>query len=587
MRSQSDDLLVEHPVRAEAGLDAHGPRYVRGSGNGLGPGAGEDSEREHSLGPVDEGQTFFVGQPERFEARGAQRIGRGTYFTLDLDRALADERQSEVGEQSEVARRPERPLCGHDGVNRVVQHARDTLGQLESNPRDPHCEGARLEQHHRPHHLGRQGRTDRRGVRSQDGLLEALRLGRVDADAGQVPKSGRDPVDRRARIDGLLDDPACGGHVVDQTGRQIDRLAGGHGDNAIDVERFSDEDGHGATLTRRCSARRVGARRYPSPMDAIRPELLYVDGAFEPGKAVVLDGASVESVIDAADLSADVDDWGHVALLPGTVNAHGHAFQNLFKGFADDRAFESWRDDVLYPFSERLDGDAIYAGALFAFAEALLAGVTTTVDFFYLHDEGNENAEHVIRAAHELGIRLVFARTFYDRDAPTGAPARFRGSPEDAAERTLELAKAHQGDPNVSVQPAPHSLHAATPETIALALDVADRLSVPCHLHLAEAAYERDQVVARYGTTPVRLLEREGLLRANLVTIHTVWVDDEELDMLAEAGTGVVHCPGANAFLGDGVARLPEMLRRGIRVGLGPDGGCANNRQSVFDAVSY
>ncbi len=320
-------------------------------------------------------------------------------------------------------------------------------------------------------------------------------------------------------------------------------------------------------------------------MDAIRPELVYVDGAFDPGKAVVLDGGSVESVIGAADPSADVDDWGHVALLPGTVNAHGHAFQNLFKGFADDRAFESWRDDVLYPFSERLDGDAIYAGALFAFAEALLAGVTTTVDFFYLHDEGNENAEQVIRAAHDLGIRLVLARTFYDRDAPTGAPGRYRESPEDAAERTLELAKAHDGDPNISVQPAPHSLHAATPETIALALDVADGLAVPCHLHLAEASYERDQVVARYGTTPVRLLEREGLLRANLVTIHTVWVDDEELDMLAEAGTGVVHCPGANAFLGDGVARLPEMLRRGIRVGLGPDGGCANNRQSVFDEM--
>jgi 5-methylthioadenosine/S-adenosylhomocysteine deaminase len=302
---------------------------------------------------------------------------------------------------------------------------------------------------------------------------------------------------------------------------------------------------------------------------------------------VVLDDGVFGSVIREADEESDanVDDWGDVALLPGTVNAHGHAFQNLFKGFADDRSFDSWRDDVLYPFSEQLDGDAIYAGALFAFAEALLAGVTTTVDFFYLHDGGNENAEHVIRAARDLGIRLVFARTFYDRDAPTDAPARYRETPQQAAERTLELAEAHENDPLVSIQPAPHSLHAATPETIALALEVADRLAVPCHLHLAEAAYERDQVVGRYGTTPVRLLEREGLLRGNLVTIHTVWVDDEELDMLAERNVGVVHCPGANAFLGDGVARLPEMLTRGIRVGLGPDGGCANNRQSVFDEM--
>jgi 5-methylthioadenosine/S-adenosylhomocysteine deaminase len=322
-------------------------------------------------------------------------------------------------------------------------------------------------------------------------------------------------------------------------------------------------------------------------MDSIRAELVYSEEGFESGSMVILDRGVFGSVIRETDMGsgANVDDWGDVALLPGTVNAHGHAFQNLFKGFADDRSFDSWRDDVLYPFSEQLDGDAIYAGALFAFAEALLAGVTTTVDFFYLHDGGNENAEHVIRAARDLGIRLVFARTFYDRDAPTDAPARYRETAQQAAERTLELAEAYENDPLVSIQPAPHSLHAAAPETIALALDVADRLGVPCHLHLAEAAYERDQVVARYGTTPVRLLEREGLLRGNLVTIHTVWVDDEELDMLAESHVGVVHCPGANAFLGDGVARLPEMLTRRIRVGLGPDGGCANNRQSVFDEM--
>ncbi|MGH2749728.1 MAG: amidohydrolase family protein [Actinomycetota bacterium] len=322
-------------------------------------------------------------------------------------------------------------------------------------------------------------------------------------------------------------------------------------------------------------------------MDAIRAELIYSDGAFRPGRAVLLDADSFGGVIDVRDLSAEaaVDDWGDVALVPGTVNAHGHAFQSLFKGFADDRPFDSWRDDVLYPFSERLDGDAIYAGALFAFAEAALAGVTTTVDFFYLHDEGNANAQRVIRAARDIGIRLVLARTFYDRDAATRAPGRYRESIDDAATRCIELAKSYAGDPCVSVQPAPHSLHAASPETIGRALEVGQQLGVPCHLHLAEASYEREQIVARYGTTPVRLLEREGLLQSHLVTVHTVWVDDEELDMLADAGVGVVHCPGANAFLGDGIARLPEMLTRGIRVGLGPDGGCANNRQDVFDEM--
>jgi 5-methylthioadenosine/S-adenosylhomocysteine deaminase len=257
----------------------------------------------------------------------------------------------------------------------------------------------------------------------------------------------------------------------------------------------------------------------------------------------------------------------------------------LLKGFADDRTFASWRDDVLYPLSGRLDRAGIYAGALFAFSEAVLAGVTTTVDFFYLHDGGNENAEAVIQAAEEVGVRLVLARALYDPDAATAAPARYREDAATSVQRLKELAESHAGDTLVSVQPAPHSLHAASPATIALAMESAEELDVPCHLHLAEAGYEREQIKSRYGTTPVRLLAREGLLDRRLVTVHTVWVDDEELDLLADAEAGVVHCPGANAFLGDGVARLTEMLARGMRVGLGPDGGCANNRQSVFDEM--
>ena len=319
-------------------------------------------------------------------------------------------------------------------------------------------------------------------------------------------------------------------------------------------------------------------------MTAIKAALAWVDGTFQRDVVVRMDADRIREV-EVGETVVDADDWGNVVLLPGTVNAHGHAFQSLLKGFADDRPFDEWRDAVLYPFSERLSAGDIYTGALFAFAEALLAGTTTTVDFFYLHDSGNENAEQVIRAARDIGIRLVFARAFYDPNAPTSAPSRYRENAVASARRCVELARAHAGEALVAIQPAPHSLHAASPETIGRALDVADELGTPCHLHLAEAVYEKEQIERRFGTSPVRLLHREGLLRDNLVTIHTVWVDDEELDMLAEANVGVVHCPGANAFLGDGIARVPEMLSRGVRVALGPDGGCANNRQSIFDEM--
>lgn len=322
-------------------------------------------------------------------------------------------------------------------------------------------------------------------------------------------------------------------------------------------------------------------------MEAIRAAKVWRGGAFEDDAALLIEGGVIREVGDPRSFppGTDVTDWGHVAIVPGTVNCHGHAFQNLFKGVADDLPFERWRDDVLYPLSAGLDRNAVYTGALFAFAEALAAGVTTTVDFFYLHDAGNANADAVLEAARDAGIRLVMARSFYDVDAPTKAPPRYREPAAEARERLLDLARRHRGEDRLAVQPAAHSLHAATPETIRIALEMAEQMDAPCHLHLAEASYEVDQVRERFGRTPARLLHDEGLLSERLVAVHGVWLDDEELDLFASSGAALVHCPGANAFLGDGVARLPEMLARGIRVGLGPDGGCANNRQSVFDEM--
>ncbi len=322
---------------------------------------------------------------------------------------------------------------------------------------------------------------------------------------------------------------------------------------------------------------------------AIRAPLIHVPGrGFQPDLAVVIEDDRIVSVVPRGQepSGATVEEWQNLAIAPGTVNAHGHSFQSLLKGLGDDRRFESWRDDVLYPVSEKLSSNDIYAGALFAFAEALLAGATTVVDFFYLHDDGNENAELVIDAAHALGVRLVLARAFYDPDAPTPAPARFREPHDVAAVRCRALADAHAGDPMISIQPAPHSLHAAGLDSIAAAQGLARDLGVPWHIHVAEAAYERVLTQKHYGSTPIRTLEQAGLLDRSTITVHSVWADDEEIEILAASGAGVVHCPGANAFLGDGIAKLPEMLAAGVRVALGADGGCANNRQSIFDEMS-
>src|SRR5947207_8728565 len=193
------------------------------------------------------------------------------------------------------------------------------------------------------------------------------------------------------------------------------------------------------------------------------PDLVLTPQGWETGRAVAITDGRVAAVQAAgAPQRGDVALPGR-ALLPGTVNSHCHTFQSLLRGLGDDLDFMGWRDRVLYPFSERLDREGIALGATFAFAEMLRHGATTCVDFFYLQDEGNDNAEAVIEAARAVGIRLVLARTMYDW---TGAPKRYRESPADAARRTRELIAAHRRDATIVVQPAPHSPHGASPAMI-------------------------------------------------------------------------------------------------------------------------
>ena len=314
----------------------------------------------------------------------------------------------------------------------------------------------------------------------------------------------------------------------------------------------------------------------------LRPDLVLTPDGWQAERAVlVTDGRIAQVAAAGAPASGDVRLAGK-ALLPGGVNTHTHTFQSLLRGLGDDLDFTGWRDRVLYPFSQRLDRAGIKVGAALAFAELLLHGATTCVDFFYLQDEGNENAEAVIEAAREIGIRLVLARTMYDWE---GAPKRYRESPADAARRTRELIVAHRHDETCVVQAAPHSPHGASPAMIRAGWEVAEAEDTRFHIHVAEGRYEGERTLREHGATPIRYLDRLGVLGPRMIGVHCVWLDDEEIALMGTRGAALSYCPSSNMFLGDGITRIPEMLRAGIRVGLGTDGGCTNNRQSVLEEM--
>ncbi|MBI2492850.1 MAG: amidohydrolase [Candidatus Rokubacteria bacterium] len=314
----------------------------------------------------------------------------------------------------------------------------------------------------------------------------------------------------------------------------------------------------------------------------LRPDLVLTASGWARDRAVAVTDGRIAAIEPAAPPQPGDVRLAGTALLPGTVNAHGHSFQSLLRGLGDDLDFPDWRDRVLYPFSARLDRPGIALGAAFAFAEMALHGVTTCVDFFYLHDDGNDNAEAVIDAARRVGIRLVLARAMYDW---AGAPARYRETVGDATARVRELIARHRHDATVTVHPAPHSPHGASPAMIRAGWEVADAEGTPFHIHVAEGRDEGERTLREHGATPLRLLDRLGVLGPRTIGVHCVWLDDEEVRLMGARGAGLAWCPGSNMFLGDGITRVPELRRAGVRVGLGTDGGCTNNRLSVFEEM--
>jgi len=276
--------------------------------------------------------------------------------------------------------------------------------------------------------------------------------------------------------------------------------------------------------------------------------------------------------------------WPGRAMVPGTVNTHNHSFQSLLRGIGDDLPFLAWRDQALYRYSPRLGAEDMATAALFAFGEMLLHGVTTVCDFYYLNRQSNDNASATIEAARRLGIRIVLARCFYDWD---GAPEAYRETVPQAVAHFEALARRYH-DPErflISVQPAPHSQHGASPAMIEAGAGCARDAGVPWHIHLAEERYQVDQSLERFGARPLHAVAALPVDLSQMIAVHGCWFDAGERAVLAERGGALAYCPGSNMFLGDGVTDVVDLVARGVKIGLGTDGGCSNNRVSVFDEM--
>lgn len=307
----------------------------------------------------------------------------------------------------------------------------------------------------------------------------------------------------------------------------------------------------------------------------------------EPGAAsiprgyVAVQGRRIAAV-GAADRSQDLPparqtlDLAGALILPGLVNTHCHAPMVWFRGLADDLPLKTWLTDFIFPAEAAwLDPDKAYWGTLAAAAEMIRGGITTVADGYFFETE-------VRRALAEAGLRAVAAQGVVDFPAP-GVP-----DPRDnlrVAEDFLESG-AEFAEQGITSAVFCHSPYTCGPETLSRAKDLTRARAVPWFVHLAETRGEVEDSRHKTGLTPVAYLDRLGVLDAQTVAVHAVWLNPADREILARRGVKVSHCPESNLKLASGVAPIPELLQAGVTVGLGTDGAASNNNLDLWGEMS-
>jgi 8-oxoguanine deaminase len=323
------------------------------------------------------------------------------------------------------------------------------------------------------------------------------------------------------------------------------------------------------------------------------PLAIFADGA-ERG-IVLQDGRIVELVAAGRSPTAqnlEIYDAGEHVVLPGLINTHHHFYQTLTRAVpaALDRELFPWLQ-ALYPIWARLTPQALDLGMTLAMAELLLSGCTTTTDHHYVFPAGLEDAIDIeVAAAKRLGLRVLLTRgsmNLSQRDG--GLPPDSVVQDEDAilADSERVVARYHEAGQGAMVQIAlaPCSPFSVTTSLMRSTAELAGRLNVRMHTHLAETEDENRYCEEIHHCRPLDYLESCGWLNDRVWLAHGIHFDAAEMKRLARAGTTISHCPCSNQTLASGTCPVCAMEEAGVRIGIGVDGSASNDGSNLMQEV--
>jgi 5-methylthioadenosine/S-adenosylhomocysteine deaminase len=294
---------------------------------------------------------------------------------------------------------------------------------------------------------------------------------------------------------------------------------------------------------------------------------------------VAIRGERLVAVGDAATLKTKsyrakqtIDARGK-AVLPGLINTHTHIPMTLFRGIADDVYLQEWLTKYIFPAeAKNVTREFVVAGTRLGLVEMIRGGTTTYVDMYYFEDAIAEQSKRA-------GLRGVLGETVIDFPAPDNKTW------EAGIAYTRDYIKKWKGDSLITPAIAPHAPYTVNTQHLNEARSLADMFDVPLLMHVAEAPTETDYMARTYQSRTVAYLEKIGFLSPRLLGAHAVHVNEDEIAILKRRDVGIAHCPQSNMKLSSGTAPIPQMLKAGIRLGLGTDAAASNNDLDLWEEI--
>ncbi|WP_134699015.1 amidohydrolase [Ammoniphilus sp. YIM 78166] len=274
------------------------------------------------------------------------------------------------------------------------------------------------------------------------------------------------------------------------------------------------------------------------------------------------------------DLSGydEVIDAKGCIVMPGLVNTHGHAAMSLLRGYADDLPLQEWLETKMWPLEGQFTSEHVKWGTYLSLVEMLRTGTTTFMDMY-------DHMDQVAEAVDQSGMRAGLARGIIGL------------CPEEVQKAKLEEATAFarnwhgQAGGRITTMMSPHAPYTCPPDYIKQIVARAHQLDLPIHIHMSESQREVEQNVKDYGQRPPAHLDQLGVFERPTLVAHAVHLTDEEIQLLADRKVKVSHNPISNLKLASGVARVPELLAKGVTVGLGTDSSASNNNLNLFEEI--